>query len=301
MPALPPLVAVVGAVEPALLTAWVSHYRGLGIERFHLAFHFPDHVTPDQRHQAQAACRELGIVPDAISTGPWHEHTNPQLRDALRERAGTGWHLLADSDEFHAYPAPLHEVLAEAERSGTGTVGGLMLDRLAADGALKGWNLGDGVEGLDSAYPLGGFLTHHLLRGDLRKIVLAHSGVAVASGNHRAEGHRPANRPPVAVHHFKWREGVRADVERRAEHSATGAWKTASPARLAEARRLLDHLRRHDGRIAVDSPRLGLRPVSLHAVPGWWAVEATRLVATWRPPTPAGQNEPGSMISSPSS
>ncbi|WKX07220.1 DUF3245 domain-containing protein [Streptomyces sp. NL15-2K] len=30
--------------------------------------------------------------------------------------------------------------------------------------------------------------------------------------------------------------------------------------------------------------------------------EATRLVATWRPPTPAaGQNEPGSMISSPSS
>ncbi|GAB2718890.1 hypothetical protein GCM10027072_09860 [Streptomyces bullii] len=37
----------------------------------------------------------------------------------------------------------------------------------------------------------------------LRAVVLAHSNVAVASGNHRAENHRPANRPPVLVHHFK--------------------------------------------------------------------------------------------------
>ncbi|MGW2697781.1 glycosyltransferase family 2 protein [Streptomyces sp. NPDC001296] len=296
MAALPPLIAVVGPVEPALLTAWVSHYRTLGIERFHLAFHFTDHVDPDRRHQVQAACRELGIVPDAVSTGPWHEHTNPRLRDALRERAGAGWHLLADSDELHAYPAPLAEVIAAAEASGTGTVGGLMLDRVSADGSLTGW---DPAEGLDAAYPLGAFLTHHLLRGDPRKIVLAHSGVAVASGNHRAQGHRPANRPPVVVHHFKWRDGVRRDVERRAEHSADGTWKTASPARLAEARRLLDHLQRHGGRIAVDSPRLGFRPVSLRTVPDWWAAEASRLVTTWRPP--AGQNEPGSMISSPSS
>ncbi|MEV8547006.1 hypothetical protein [Streptomyces sp. NPDC051572] len=298
MPALPPLIAVVGAVEPALLTAWVTHYRTLGIEEFHLAFHLPDHVTPDQRHRVQAACRELGIAPDLVSCGPWHEHTNPRLRDALRERAGAGWHLLADSDELHSYPAPLDEVIAAADESGTGTVGGLMLDRVTADGSLTGW---DAEQGLDAAYPLGAFLTHRLLRGDPRKVVLAHSSVPVASGNHRAEGHRPANRPPVVVHHFKWRDGVREDVERRAEHSADGTWKTASPARLAEARRLLGHLRRHGGRIAVDSARLDFRSVSLATVPDWWAAEATRLVATWRPPTPGGQNEPGSMISSPSS
>ncbi|MEU3279225.1 hypothetical protein [Streptomyces antibioticus] len=296
MSALPPLIAVVGPVEPALLTAWVTHYRTLGIERFHLAFHFPGHVDADRRHQVQAACRELGIVPDAVSDGPWHEHTNPRLRDALRERAGAGWHLLADSDELHAYPAPLTEVIAAAEASGTGTVGGLMLDRVSADGSLTGW---DPAQGLDAAYPLGAFLTHHLLQGDPRKIVLAHSSVPVASGNHRAEGHRPANRPPVVVHHFKWRDGVDEDAGRRAQHSADGTWKTASPARLAEARRLLEHLQRHGGRIAVDSPRLNFRPVCLGSVPDWWAAEATRLVATWRPP--AGQNEPGSMISSPSS
>jgi hypothetical protein len=299
MPALPPLISVIGPVEPDLLTAWVHHYRVLGIERFHLAFHFPQHVDVGRRHQLRAACAELGIVPAAMSSGPWHEHTNPRLRDFLRDHAGTGWHLLADSDEFHVYPAPLPEVLAEAKRSGTGTVGGLMLDRIAANGALNGWNP---AQGLDAAYPLGGFLTHRLLRGDPRKIVLAHSSVTVASGNHRAKGHHPANRPPILVHHFKWRDGVRQDAERRAEHSADGTWQTASPARLAEARRLLNHLRCHGGRIAVDSPRLALRPVSMTTVPGWWAAEATHLVTTWQPPTsPADQKEPGSTISSPSS
>ncbi|MFI6658069.1 glycosyltransferase family 2 protein [Streptomyces sp. NPDC050523] len=298
MPALPPLISVIGPVEPALLTFWVHHYRALGIERFLLAFHFPEHVAPERRQQLLATCRALGIIPVLVSTGPWHEHTNPQLRDALRERAGTGWHLLADADEFHAYPAPLTEVVAAADRSQTGTAGGLMLDRVAADGALTGW---DAATGLDAAYPLGGFLTHHLLQGDPRKIVLAHSGVPVASGQHLAEGHRPANRPPVVVHHFKWRDGVRQDVERRAAHSADGTWQTASPARLAEARRLLEHLQRHGGRIAVGAPRLNFRPVSLDTIPVWWAAEATRLVATWRPPAPKGQKEPGSMISSPSS
>jgi hypothetical protein len=103
------------------------------------------------------------------------------------------------------------------------------------------------------------------------------------------------------VHHFKWRDGVGQDAERRASHSADGSWKTSSSAWLAEARRLLDHLQRHGGRIAVDSPRLLFRPVSLMAVPAWWPVEATRLVTTWRPPTEgAGQNVPGSMISWPS-
>lgn len=118
----------------------------------------------------------------------------------------------------------------------------------------------------------------------------------------RRAGGRPANRPPVVVHHFKWRDGVRQDLQWRAKHSADGTWKTTSPAQLTEARRLLDHLQLHDGRIAVDSPRLNFRPVSLEATPAWWAAEATRLVTTWRPPTPAtNQSQPGSMISSPSS
>lgn len=275
----PALIAVVGPVDPDLLTAWVRHYRNLGIERFFIGFHWPDHVQPARRELLRSACRKLDITPAVVSTGPWHELTNPGIRDTLRERAGTGWHLLADSDEFHTYPIPLSELIARAARSGTGTVGGLMLDRVTVDGALTGWNP---AQGLDAAYPLGGFLTHLLLRGDPRKIVLAHSSIPLATGNHRAEGHRPTNRPPVVVHHFKWRDGVLEDLKRRARHSADGTWQPLSPARLAEAHRVLTHLEQHDGRIAVDET-VPLRPVTLDAVPSWWAVEATELVATWRP------------------
>lgn len=144
--------------------------------------------TARWNHWPQDTSCGLGIAPATVSEGPWHEHTNPQLIAVLRGLAGDGWHLLADSDEFRAYPAPLDQVLCDAEAGG-----GLLLARVAADGSLTGWNP---RTGLDAAYPLGGFVTHRLPRGDPRKIVLAHHSVTVASGNHRAPGHRPPNRPP---------------------------------------------------------------------------------------------------------
>ncbi|WAL73184.1 hypothetical protein OU787_17715 [Kitasatospora sp. YST-16] len=276
----PPLISVIGPVEPELLAAFTAHYRALGVARFHLAFHFPDHVTADLRQALHAACGNLGIVAEITSTGPWHESVNGALRDELRRRAGDGWHLLADSDELQTYPLGVTAAVARAEAERTGAVRGLMLDRVSSDGSLTGF---DPATGLDAAYPLGGFVTHRVVRGDPRKIVLAHSSVPVAAGNHRAPGHRPVNRPPVVVHHFKWRDGVADDVRRRAEHSASGAWQTLGPSRHSEAQRVLAHLERHGGRIGVQA--LGLRPVTLAAVPEWWAKEAQHIVDTWRPPT----------------
>ncbi|MFG2113572.1 hypothetical protein ACGFRB_13205 [Streptomyces sp. NPDC048718] len=291
----PALIAVIGPVEPALLAAWTAHYRRLGIERFHLAFHFPDHVPDAWRHQLTAACRDLGITPAQISTGPWHEHTNTQLRDSLRGQAGTGWHLLADSDEFQTYPAPLTDVLAQAEDTGKKVVGGLMLDRVTNDGRLAMWRP---ETGLDRAFPLGGHLTRRLLQGDPRKIVLAHSSVTVASGNHRAPGHKPDPNALACVHHFKWRAGVLDDLRRRVERFTSGEWAEHTPAVRSEASRLLQHIDRHHGRIDVSDPRLAFRRVTLDRLPDGWAAEAAQLATTWRPPAP--QNQPGSTISSPS-
>ncbi|MFF1693516.1 hypothetical protein ACFVXC_07830 [Streptomyces sp. NPDC058257] len=281
MPTKPALIAVIGPVEPALLAAWATHYRGLGIERFHVAFHFPDHVPDAWRHQLVAASHELDITPAAVSTGPWHEHTNSELRDALREEAGTGWHLLADADELQTYPAPLDEVIATSEAGGHRVVGGLMLDRVAADGRLAHWSP---VTGLDWAFPLGGHLTHRLLRGDPRKIVLVRSGVTVASGNHRAPGHKPDPEALACVHHFKWRSGVLDDLHRRVERFTSGDWSEHTPAVRDEAHRLLDHTDRHGGRIDVGDLRFSFRRVSLQTLPAGWGHEAKTIATTWRPP-----------------
>ncbi|MFG2972402.1 hypothetical protein ACGFYY_05270 [Streptomyces sp. NPDC048331] len=296
MPPMPTLVALIGPVEPELLETWLDHYRGLGIERFALGFHYPDHVTQEVKDLLAEVCQRAGIAPALVREGPWHEHTNPRLTAELRTLAGQGWHLIADSDEFHSYPAPLPDVLNDAVYRGTLTVGGLMLDRVSANGALTGW---DPIAGLDSSYPLGSFLTHRLLQGDPRKVVLAHSSIALSSGNHRAPGHRPVNRPPVLVHHFKWRSGIHEDLTRRYRHSLDGSWQTDSPAIPTEARRILEHLDDHDGRINVHDEQLGFRPVSLTRTPSWWAADATSIVETWKPPV-AGHSHPGSTISSPS-
>ncbi|MFI0741192.1 hypothetical protein ACH4PU_24410 [Streptomyces sp. NPDC021100] len=280
-PALPALIAVIGPVEPVLLTAWATHYRALGITDFRLAFHFPDHVPDAWRDELLATAHELGIVPATVSTGPWHEHTNTALRDALREQAGPGWHLLADSDELQTFPAPLAEVTATAEKKGRVVVGGLMLDRVAADGRLAHWRP---ETGLDRAFPLGGHLTHRLLRGDPRKVVLARSGIPVASGNHRAPGHKSDPDALACVHHFKWRSGVLDDLRRRVDCFTSGAWAEQSPAVRDEAGRLLDHVDRHHGRIDVADPRLGFRRVTLDGLPAGWPAEARGIVTRWRPP-----------------
>lgn len=289
MPANPALIAVIGPVEPALLAAWTAHYRGLGIERFHVAFHFPEHVPDAWRHQLVAASHEVGITPAAVSTGPWHEHTNIELRESLREQAGTGWHLLADADELQTYPAPLDEVIATAEADGHRVVGGLMLDRVAADGSLAHWRP---ETGLDRAFPLGGHLTHRLLKGDPRKIVLVRSGVAVASGNHRAPGHKPDPEALACVHHFKWRSGVLDDLRRRVERFASGDWTEHTPAVRDEAGRLLDHTGRHGGRIDVADPRLAFRRVSLDRLPAGWEREAQTIATAWRPPAARSGTRP---------
>ncbi|KAB7852701.1 hypothetical protein [Streptomyces mobaraensis] len=280
-PVPPVLVAVIGPVEPALLTAWTAHYRALGITDFRLAFHFPDHTPAAWRDQLLAVAAELGLAPATVSTGPWHEHTNTGLRDTLREQAGPGWHLLADSDELHTYPAPLTEVIAGAESAGRQVVGGLMLDRVAPDGRLAHWRP---ETGLDRAFPLGGHLTHRLLRGDPRKIVLARSGTSVASGNHRAPGHKPDPGTLACVHHFKWRAGVLDDLRRRVENFTSGAWAEHTPAVRDEAGRLLEHIDRRHGRIDVADLCLGFRRVTLDGLPAGWATEARGVVTRWRPP-----------------
>jgi hypothetical protein len=169
-------------------------------------------------------------------------------------------------------------VIRTAEADGHDVVGGVLLDRVHADGLVEGVPRADTAATLDAAYPLAGFLTHRLLRGDPRKIVLARSGVRLEPGSHRAQGQRPADDRLVAVHHFKWRPGVVTDLRGRVQHHGDGSWSETTPAIRTEAGRMLDHLNAHGGRIDVTDPRLHLRPARLGALPEWWKADARQVV-----------------------
>jgi hypothetical protein len=287
---MPPLISVIGPVETPLLHAWVDHYRTLGVRDFHLALHLPEHAPPGTEQRLRDTLAHLGITPALVEHGPWHETTNATLRDHLRAHAGTGWHLIADSDEFHTFPTGLDEATAEAETAGHTVVCGLMLDRVSSTGHLSGWCppeeeiFGKGMRTrLDAAYPLGGWLTHHLLLADPRKIVLARSDVTVSSGNHRAPGHHLTHGSVAVVHHFKWRHGVETDLRCRIARFTSGAWTETTPAVRHEATRFLNHLDQNGGRIDTTDPALGFRPVTLDHTPPTWQDEARPILTQWRP------------------
>lgn len=274
-----PLIAVIGAVEDELLHGFVDHYSGRGVEEFHVGFHFPDHVGHEERERTLDTWRRLVGAPTLVSTGPWHETLHAELRDRLRGTAAQGWQAIADSDEFHAYPLPLPELIDEAEASGHAIVHGFLLDRVASDGGLRG---ATGTSSLDRRYPLGGFITAELTEGCPRKIVLARSDVPLGLGSHSSPAVRYPDTAPVPVHHFKWRPPVVEDLRRRVAMHSSGAWAEETSAIRDEAERFLDHLVGNDGRINADEIGIELRPVSLDTTPEWWAADASRTLEKWR-------------------
>ncbi|MEU4160878.1 hypothetical protein [Actinoplanes sp. NPDC026670] len=276
---MPSLVAVIGPVEPELLSAFVSHYRGLGIDDLMLGFHFPEAATADDRDRVLTACHELVGAPRIVSDGPWHETLHGELRDRLRAMAPPGWQLIADIDEFHGYPAPLPQIVAEAEAAGSRTVRGLLLDRVSETGEIASWSPS---AGLDPSFPLGGFLTGSVLLGDPRKIVLAASDVQLTLGSHLAKDEKPANEVPIPVHHFKWRAGILEDLNRRVIMHTSGAWHEVTDDVRTEAARLLAHVATRSGHIDVTDPRPRFRRVSTAEQPAGWATDAQAAILDWQ-------------------
>ena len=278
---MPPLISTVGPVEPALLDAFITHYQQLGVERFLLALHFPFPTPQERQDELLAVCLDRIGKPEIVVEEPWHENSSDPLRDELRRRAGPGWHLLADVDEFQQYPDSLDAVIADAEASGAPAVGGVLLDRVAADGSMAPWSV---AVGLDRSYPLGGFITAEMLGGNPNKLVLAHSRVHnISTGNHEIPDFRPPNNPLVIIHHFKWRAGVLEYLRERVRRLASGEWRELSSAPRDEASLLLSHVGQHDDRIVVDDPTLPFRPVGMREFPSWWDDESQQLKETWPP------------------
>lgn len=261
-----------------MLEAFVAHYRVFDVERFLLAFHFPEDVPADEKDRLLNTAKELDVEPKLVSVGPWHEKVNSELYAQLREEAGKGWHMIADSDEFHSYPSPVSELIAQAEIADSPIVEGLLLDRFAQGGFPRL----SAAQDLDSNYPLGGFLTHYVLGGEPTKVVLARSGYELPPGNHEIKGHRSVNRPLIPVHHFKWRHDVVSRLRDRADGILSGDWHMHDDWVLNETLRALQHIAAHDNRIGLVEGRELVPPEAGAAVP-CVSVSLDRVAPGWEP------------------
>ncbi len=209
------LISVIGAVEESLLVAFVEHYRSLGVNTVRLGFHFTPTVTSRVRRRLVALAGQLGAAAPIVSEGPWRVETNGLIRDELRRRADSRWHVLADADEFQAHPGGIGRTVARCEANDHPFAVGLLVDRFA-DRALTLVSM-PASNKLDETFPQGSFFTHHVLDGDPRKLTVVRDDIAVGSGQHHAPEHTKLERlRPLPVHHFKWTREVRSYLRARA-------------------------------------------------------------------------------------
>jgi len=131
------LISYVGVSSgPALIQHFIDHYHRLGVDRFLLVLHAPDGDA--RTREVLAILERYGASPVERTT----EFSTPRKLvrfDAiLAQHCGPeDWVLYADTDEFHVYPRPLHELVAECRREGYEFVRGRLVDRVAVGGELR--------------------------------------------------------------------------------------------------------------------------------------------------------------------
>jgi hypothetical protein len=250
-------VSVVGG-DTGLLEAAITHYRGLGVESFHVARHVESFDDPEFRRDQDLLARH-GLAFAAVHQGPWDEDLNAYLIRAQMRRHPTDWWVVADLDEFHVYDRPLADVITACETGGYDYVMGALLDRVAADGSLPALKP---TESVWAQYPLAGLVTLRVPQAGTSKVTLARGDVHLHLGQHGAlEGRRaPAQEVLAQVHHFKWTDSVLPRLIQRELAYSSGDWHLTYPSTVEESRRILKHLEANDGRIDVTAEELALHP-----------------------------------------
>lgn len=248
--------SVVGA-DTGLLEAAITHYRGLGVESFHITRHLESLDDPEFQQDLDVLARH-GVAFAAVHQGPWDEDLNAYMIQAQMRRHPDDWWVVADLDEFHVYDRPLTDVIAACKAGGYDYVMGALLDRVAADGSLPALRP---AESIWAQYPLAGLVTLRVPRAGTSKVTLARGDVLLQLGQHGARTGQalPAEQAFAQVHHFKWNDSVLPRLIRREQAYSSGAWHMTYPDTVDESRRLLKYLEANEGRIDVTAEDLAMR------------------------------------------
>lgn len=116
---------------------FIRHYLDLGIrpQDFVIALHSDkrDFLEPTLK-----IFRNYGIEPRRIWRGAYDSIRMVEIKFEMQREfiPRQHWVIHADLDEFHEYPAPLTEFLAERDRRKENVVVSCFIDRLTADGSL---------------------------------------------------------------------------------------------------------------------------------------------------------------------
>jgi hypothetical protein len=245
------LVTVIGS-NVSLLPHMLTHYRRIGIESFIINVNLQDENDP-AKGEVDKYISELRLGDTEIIVNNWVERwsdiTNATLYNRTCASRPNDWYVLADLDEFHAYPSNLFDIIEDCERCGFDYIEGCFIDRIASDGGLPVLRYDAPIE---EQFPLGCVFTYRVLRGDPLKIVAAKGNVRLPQGNHFAMGGVgcPIEKYYIPVHHYKWVHGVLERMKYRANDEVRkNIYKV-------ECRRCYDYFMKNNGRMDITDPNL---------------------------------------------
>jgi hypothetical protein len=241
------LVTVVGGYVQ-LLDCMLCHYRDMGIDSLLVNVHLETYGD-DIYRDVQAIARRYKAEIASVFIGKWNQSLNPYLYRHTMEQAPGDWFVLADCDELQVYPNGLAETISAADRGAFDYIEGFVVDRVAIDGELRKI---DSDQSLWKQFALAGVVTYPLLGGNSLKVAAAKGSTRVLAGQHYALRGKawPRNLDWIAVHHFKWTEGLLERMRRRVRF-----YKSVGDDLWMESQRVVDHLEQNGGKINVSDPR----------------------------------------------
>jgi hypothetical protein len=218
-----------------LLPHFITHYRTLGIDRFHIAA--DPAVAAAVRHGVRSVDAVVRDDLDVVDSFQGGAKAVTQMRlDYTRDDE---WALIADLDEFVELDRSLAETIAIAETEAANVVRGRMIDRVSADGSLP--DIGEDTD-VWTTFPRQCRLTSQLQGSVDHKGVLVRGHLSSAMAHHEFAG-EVLSRQEVKVHHFKWNSRAESRIRQAMEMA-----KAAGISWWPEYLRILDHLGEH-GRI----------------------------------------------------
>ena len=240
------LVSCIGVdLELALLPFFLDHYIELGIqpEDVHLIFNASDAASANL-DRADALARERRVAVGERWIAPYTSEAMWAERRALQARVARpgDWIVNADVDEFHRYPAPLAKVIEYLRERRLGALQGVMIDRLAVDGALHTVRNGRPLEEqfpvrADVSLSVIGTGETHGVAGTIKLMVHRHDveprrGGHTVLGGEKAAGYAAGARLSVFPHARRpdWRGAYPFQVD---HYKWTGTLRTSLAARLA--------------------------------------------------------------------
>ena len=146
---------------------------------------------------------------------PFNWERVTQLYNETKLIKPNDWWIVADDDEFHVYPKPIHELIDECEEFGYKFITGAFLDRIGEGGRFP--KVTDDSD-IWKDFPLAGTFRYPISNACPNKTVVMKGNVEVTNGQHYAmidgkdtygarwmhELRYPIGKCFIQVNHFKW-------------------------------------------------------------------------------------------------